>query len=261
MTRTFLAELEYDGGGYHGWQRQAAGRTVQEAFESILTRLADRSVRAQAAGRTDAGVHASAMAVSFDMPDRWEPAALLRALNALLAPDCWVAAVHEMRPGFRARHDATGRRYRYVVGTDAAAASPFRRRYEWALGRPLEAAELRSAAEVVLGTHDFRGFSVRGQEMAHYKCSIRHASWSARASGVGYSFEIEADRFLHHMVRMLVGTMVEIGLGRRPGADMRQILVSHDNQRTSPPAPAEGLYFVQARFPEPCFLGSRAVAR
>src|SRR5258706_1203273 len=118
MPRTFLVTLHYDGGQFAGWQRQPEERTVQADFEQVLERLCERPTRAHAAGRTDAGVHALGMAVSCQMPERWCATSLRRALNSLLPGDCWVAETREMRPGFHARTCATGRRYRYLVGTD-----------------------------------------------------------------------------------------------------------------------------------------------
>jgi tRNA pseudouridine38-40 synthase len=253
MARTFLVTLHYDGGGFAGWQRQAEGRTVQAVMEAALERLAGCLVRAHAAGRTDAGVHAVGMAVSCIMPERWTPAALHRALNALLPCECWAESVREMRPGFHARTSATGRRYRYLIGTDPAANSPFRRRYEWALGRPLDPDALEAAADAILAEHDFHAFSVRSSPRAHKRCRIRAARWSTRPEGQGMRFEIAADRFLHHMVRMLVGTMVDIGLGRRGLNDMARLLALDPGLTTSPPAPARGLYFVAADYPPECF--------
>ena len=130
MSRTFLAALHFDGSGFVGWQRQPAGRSVQVEFERVLERLFARRAVAHAAGRTDAGVHAAGLAVSFSAPASWSAAALRRALNALLPKDCWVESVHPMQPGFHARKSAISRRYRYDIGTDDAAASPFRRRFE-----------------------------------------------------------------------------------------------------------------------------------
>lgn len=248
MTRTFLALLHFDGRGFIGWQRQAAGRSVQSEVEAVLARLADGPVRAAGAGRTDAGVHAEGLGVSFAMPARWDPPALRRALNALLPADCWVAAVHEMAPDFHARKSALARRYRYAIGTDEASASPFRRPFEWALGRPLDLARLERAADVIRGEHDFEAFSVRGQEKPHHRCRLSVAEWRGRGA-LGVELHIEADRFLHHMVRMLVGTMVDIALARRPPEDMARLLEGRSNQETSAPAPPEGLYFVRATYP------------
>lgn len=250
MSRTFLAALHFDGSGFVGWQRQPAGRSVQVEFERVLERLFARRAVAHAAGRTDAGVHAVGLPVSFAAPTSWSAAALRRALNALLPKDCWVESVHPMQPGFHARKSALSRRYRYDIGTDDAAASPFRRPFEWALGRPLDVAALRSAATLLLGEHDFRAFAAKGEPKPHYLCRLSRAEWTLRPESRGVSFQVEADRFLHHMVRMLVGTMVDVGLERRPLSDVDALLERGDNSETSPPAPPQGLFFVAATYPE-----------
>ena len=248
MPRTVLVTLHYDGGRFAGWQRQTEGRTVQAEVERVLERLAGEVVRVHAAGRTDAGVHAIGMGVSCVVPERWTGAALRRALNALLPPDCWAAECQEMRGGFHARKCASGRRYRYVIGTDDGSRSPFRRRFEWALGQPLDGAALAGAAGVLPGEHDFSAFSVRSSPRAHKRCRIAAAGWTERSDRRGYRFEIAADRFLHHMVRMLVGTMTDIALGRRAPEDMDRLIAREPGVRTSPPAPPEGLYFVAAEY-------------
>jgi tRNA pseudouridine38-40 synthase len=249
MTVTFLALLQFDGRHFVGWQRQRVGRSVQGEVERVLERLAGAPISAHAAGRTDAGVHAEALAVSFALPQRWEATATRRALNALLPDDCWVSAVEPMQPDFHARRSALSRRYRYLIGTDPAAASPFRRPFEWALGRPLDGHALQAAARAICGEHCFESFAVRGQPKPHYRCRVLHAEWRDRPGGRGFEFRIEADRFLHHMVRMLVGTMTDIGLGRRPLGDVEILLGAADNAGTSPPAPPQGLYFVAATYP------------
>ncbi len=284
MSRTYLALLHYDGRAFAGWQRQPDVRTVQGEIERVLKRLCGSRIVANAAGRTDAGVHATGMGVSVELPERWEAEALHRALNGLLPADCWVERVSEMAPGFHARWSATGRRYRYDVGTDPASASPFRRGFEWALGRELDGGRLVEAAEVLPGRHSFEAYSVRQAEspmagkleesaaqagaelrpypdrgkrpyaLGPYECTVALAEWEVRPEGQGFRFHVAADRFLHHMVRFLVGTMVEIGLGRRPVEDMVTLLRTTDNHGTSQPAPVEGLYFVAAAYPEECFL-------
>jgi tRNA pseudouridine38-40 synthase len=252
VSRTFLATLHYDGTGFVGWQRQPAGRSVQSEFERVLERIFGRRTVAHAAGRTDAGVHALGQSVSFIAPASWTDLALRRALNALLPRDCWVQSVEAMHSGFHARKSALTRRYRYDVGLDEAAASPFRRKFEWALGRPLDLALMRAGASALSGEHDFRAFAAKG-DRPHYRCRIHLSHWELRPEGRGVSFQVEADRFLHHMVRMLVGTMVEIGLGRRPLGDMEMLLARRDNLATSPPAPPHGLYFVAATYPPELF--------
>ena len=260
-SRPVLAVMQYDGGGFVGWQRQPEGRTVQAEVEAVLERLTGGRTPAMGAGRTDSGVHALAQGVSFSAADKWlaDAAGLRRALNALLPRDIWVAAVHAMRAGFDARRSATGRQYRYLIGTDDAARSPFRRPYEWAFGngewgsRALPLAVLRSAAALVVGEHDFRGLAAAGAATPDYRCRVALAEWAPRADGAGVTFTIEADRFLHRMVRFLVGVMVDIALERRPLSDLSRLLVATDNQAASPPAPPQGLYLAAVRYPPDLF--------
>ena len=258
MSRTFLATLHYDGTGFVGWQRQPAGRSVQVEFERVLERLFERRTGAHASGRTDAGVHAQGIGVSFPAPPTWQAPDLRRALNALLPHDCWIASVHLMEPGFHARKSAISRRYRYDIGLDPAAASPFRHPFEWAVSRRLELAALQRSARMLVGRHDFSAFAVKGTPKPHYRCTLSLSEWTERPEGRGVSFHVEADRFLHHMVRMLVGTMVDIGAGRRPVEDIDRLLASGDNQATSPPAPPQGLYFVAAAYPPDLFVSPSA---
>ncbi len=246
----YYAVLHYVGADFAGWQRQAADRTVQGELEATLARLAGRRVVTHAAGRTDAGVHALGQVVSFRLPRVWDPPELLRAMRALVPADVWVARVGRAPEGFHARRQATARRYRYVVGCDPAAWSPFRRPFEWAVGTPLAAERLGASAAALLGTHDFRAFAVVGPRKPHHRCRVEVAAWQARPHREGFIFTIEADRFLHRMVRLLVGTMVDVGRGRRPVEDMPRLLRSESNRETSPPAPPHGLYFIGARYPQ-----------
>jgi tRNA pseudouridine38-40 synthase len=255
MGRAFLLTMQFDGTEYCGWQRQREGRSIQGEVEAALGRLAGGPVQAVAAGRTDAGVHALGMPVSTVMPQRWESADLLRAINALLPPSLAVSAVREVQPGTNARRSALGRRYHYHIGTDGSSRSPFRSRGVWPLGRPLDTGALQRAAGVILGEHDFRAFAVLGEPKPHYRCRVQEAEWQPQ-DGHGLRFVIAADRFLHHMVRFLVGTMVEIGLGRRREDDMEELLALDHNHRTAPPAPAAGLWFVEAWYPDTIWLGA-----
>jgi tRNA pseudouridine38-40 synthase len=160
-----------------------------------------------------------------------------------------------MQPGFHARKSALSRCYRYDIGLDDASASPFRRPFEWALGRALELDLLQTAARALRGEHDFRAFAAKGNK-PHHRCHLSVAKWEVRPQGQGVSFHVEADRFLHHMIRMLVGTMVDIGLKRRPPEDLAILLGRHDNSETSPPAPPQGLYFVAATYSPDLFIES-----
>lgn len=219
-----------------------------------MARLCGAPVRVTGAGRTDAGVHARGQAAGVVVPARWTPDALRRALNAVLPPDVWVAAAHAMRPEFHPRYSATSRRYSYLVGLDDAADSPFRRRWEWHYRRPVALDRLREAARALVGEHSFRAFAVRGTAPEHddHRCHVREARWEERPGGL--CFVIEANRFLHHMVRFLVGTMLDIGSGRRDPADIETLLAASDNSGVSPPAPAHALCLDHVEYPDHLYL-------
>jgi len=240
--------LEYSGHGFAGWQLQANDRTVQGEVEAALQRLDGDRVVVRAAGRTDAGVHALGQVIGFRTARGWAEDELHRALNALLPPDIWVRRLGPAPPGFDPRRDARSRRYRYVIGCDAGARSPFRHPWEWAYGRALHLPALQRAGAGLLGTHDFRGLCAAGQEKPHYRCTVSEAVWRPRPEAAGYIFEIEADRFLHRMVRFIVGASVAVADGRRPEDDLARLLGSTDNREASPPAPPQGLYLVRARY-------------
>ena len=257
MERALLLFLEFDGTDFCGWQRQPHGRSVQLVVEGALSELAGRACKAVAAGRTDAGVHALAMPVSVTMPERWTCGDLLRAMNAVLPSEIAVREVRAVAPGTDARRSALERRYRYDIGVDPSARAPFRSRNAWPLARSLSSAAMQRAADALSGEHDFRAFAAVGEPKPHYDCTITEAHWDQPEPG-RLRFTVAANRFLHHMVRMLVGTMVDIGLGRRAETDMTVLLNRRDNGATSPPAPAAGLSFLSARYPDSCFLTERA---
>jgi tRNA pseudouridine38-40 synthase len=252
--RTVQLVLHYDGSGFSGWQRQPEQRTVQGVIEHALERLCGEHTAALGSGRTDAGVHARGQAVGVRVPEKWTPDALRRALNAILPEDVWVAAAYDMRPEFHARYSAISRRYSYYVGTDDAAYSPFRRRTEFVCVYPLDRETLRAAAKPLVGEHSFRAFAVKGTapETDHHRCDVRSARWEDRPGGV--VFEIEANRFLHHMVRLLVGTMLDVATGRRAVGDIDELLMADDNTGASAPAPANALFLDAVEYPSDLYV-------
>jgi tRNA pseudouridine38-40 synthase len=253
-VRTVQLVLHYDGARFAGWQRQRDARTVQGELEAVLARLCGAPTPVVGAGRTDAGVHARGQAAGVRVPERWTAPALRRAMNALLPDDVWVAAAHEMRDEFHARFSAVARRYAYHVGTDEGARSPFRRAWEHAVRRPLERGRLDETAAAIVGDHCFRAFAVKGTAPADdpHRCIVADARWEAR--GPLLVFHVEANRFLHHMVRFLVGTMLDVGLGKRPPADMARLLAASTNDDVSPPAPAHALFLDAVRYPPDLYL-------
>jgi tRNA pseudouridine38-40 synthase len=254
--RTVQLVLHYDGAGFHGWQQQPGLRTVQGVVEEALERLSGSRVAALGSGRTDAGVHARGQSVGVHVPPRWAPRELRRALNALLPRDVWVAAAAEMRPEFHARYSAVSRRYAYYVGLDDDAASPFRRQREYAFRHRLELDALDAAAALVAGEHRFLAFAVRGTAPSDddHRCNVIGARWERRAGGL--VFRVTANRFLHQMVRFLVGTMLDIASGRRPPGDMLDLLGATDNSGVSPPAPPHGLYLECVEYPSHLYVQS-----
>ncbi len=253
-ARSVQLVLHYDGAAFAGWQRQPGQRTVQGVVEATLERLCSEPVPALGAGRTDAGVHARGQAVGVRVPEKWRAPELRRAMNALLPNDVWVERTHEMREDFHARYSAVARRYTYYIGTDDGAHSPFRRRTEWAVTRPLDRRLLDETARPLLGEHCFVAFAVRGTapDTDDHRCTIHDAAWHERPGGL--ELRIAANRFLHHMVRFLVGTMVDIATARREPASMTRLLAMPHNDETSVPAPAHGLFLDRVEYPRDLYL-------
>jgi tRNA pseudouridine38-40 synthase len=249
--RTVQLVLHYDGARFAGGQRQPATRTVQEVLEDALGRLCNAPTPVVGAGRTDAGVHARGQAAGAHVPATWTVARLRHALNAVLPDDVWVAEALEMHPTFHARHSALARRYSYHIGTDDGAHSPFRSRWEWVIARPLDRSALDASADALVGEHTFRAYAVRqtAPETDSHRCTVHLARWRDCPAGGGVMFEIEANRFLHHMVRFVVGTMVGEALGDRPAGTVARLLTAADNAETSPPAPAHALVLEAVRYP------------
>jgi tRNA pseudouridine38-40 synthase len=245
--RRFRFTLHYDGERFHGWQVQPDARTVQGELEQALGRLASRTVGVLGAGRTDTGVHATGQVASAILPGAWDAAGLERALNAILPEDIWVAAVDEVDLDFHARYDALARGYMYRVGTTSSARSPFRRRWCWPLGRALDRDLLDAAAARFPGKHSFRSFARSGQPERGHACTVLRSEWSDEGDA-GIAYRVTANRFLHHMVRYLVGTMVDVARRRRPVDDIDALLEGRAGFETSPPAPAAGLFLIRVYY-------------
>jgi tRNA pseudouridine38-40 synthase len=252
--------LQYDGSGFSGWQRQeeGRGRTVQGVLEEAAARLFQQPVTVRGAGRTDAGVHAIGQAADLLAPARWSVPELQRALNAVLPADVRVSAAYEMRSGFSARRHAVSRCYSYWVVPGTKVESPFRRRSEWAVRWPLDVRVLRGCAEAIVGNHSFRSFAVRGTAPPtdDHRCTVTRAVWRERPGGL--VFEIDANRFLHHMVRFLVGTMVEFAAARREGESWDEVMAAEDNSRAAAPAPAHALFLERVEYPPEAYAAPHA---
>ena len=247
--RSFRFILHYDGSGFFGWQIQREERTVQGELQAALERLTGAPRNVTAAGRTDRGVHATGQVASVTLTDRWTAGSLRKALNAVLPSDLWVADAALAPPEFHPRYDAIARVYSYRLGVDERADSPFRRAWCWPLVRQLNTDLLNASAAVLPGDHSFKAFAKAGQEERGDRCTIAGARWTQWE--LGSELTITANRFLHHMVRYLVGTMVDIARGRRPLDDMERLLDPGDSElETSPPAPPRGLFLRHVEYAE-----------
>jgi tRNA pseudouridine38-40 synthase len=236
---TFLKlTLEYDGTDFVGWQVQPNGRSVQEELEKGIARLCGDPVRVTGAGRTDAGVHARGQVASFRAPRELPRKAWTAGLNALLPEDLACVRAEIAPEGFDARRWARGKRYSYVILVTPVR-SPLERGRAWEIRRPLDVEAMRRAALALLGTHDFSAFRAADCPARTTVREIRRLE--LRQTGARIELVIEATAFLKHMVRNIVGTLVEIAHGRRDATSLAALLESRDRTRAGPTAPPHGL--------------------
>lgn len=241
--------IQYDGSRFHGWQLQPDVRTVQGELEAAAQRLTGARRPVVGSGRTDTGVHAIGQIASVDVPSRWTAGEFRRAMNAVLPDEIWLEEVVAVRSDFHPRYDAVERMYLYHVGLTDRAHSPFHRPWCWPLAEALDRKALDRCAGHLPGERSFRSFARTGQPQRGDICRVHAADWSPWED-LGLVFRITANRYLHHMVRYLVGTMVDVARGRRPEEDVRRLLDPDDtSQTTSPPAPPEGLFLARVTYP------------
>ncbi|MDE3154153.1 MAG: tRNA pseudouridine(38-40) synthase TruA [Acidobacteriota bacterium] len=274
--RTLKLTLAYDGSAYAGWQRQTNGVSVQQRLEEALARLEGSPVTAAAAGRTDAGVHATGQVASVRLARDMPLDALARAVNAILPPDIRLLDVAEVPDEFHARFAARAKTYQYRL-LDGGVVSPFDRSWVWAVPGPLDLEAMRTAARALEGRHDFASFQAAGSAVRDTVRTVLASSvgdrpgpaeeagviprtpacgWLHASTGRLLVYEITGDGFLRHMVRAIVGTLVEIGSGRRPVGWMAEVLAARDRGQAGPTAPAQGLCLVRVDY-DPIVLADR----
>jgi tRNA pseudouridine38-40 synthase len=237
--------VAYDGTEYSGFQRQANAPTVQEALEAALAQITQEAVTVLAAGRTDAGVHATGQTVAFDTAWRHGLDDLWRALNAILPADIAFLQIEEAAPDFHPRYDARSRRYRYTV-YNAPVRWPLALRYSLHVAAALDVAEMTQAAQLLVGEHDFAAF---GQPPKPGGTTVRRvlaAEWGIDTPQL--YFDIEANAFLYRMVRSIVGTLLQVGRGEMEVEEFAAVLASCDRDRAGPTAPSHGLCLVEVKY-------------
>jgi tRNA pseudouridine38-40 synthase len=245
-VRTLKLTISYDGTRFVGWQYQAEGQSIQGVLEEVLARIEGAPVSVQGAGRTDAGVHALAQVASVRLASPLDLATLGRALNAQLPGDIRVTAVEEAAPGFHARFSATSKTYRYQV-RNAPIVSPFERAYVWHVPERLDAAAMAGAARTLVGTHDFAAFRSTGSATTSTIRTMTRSTIDCDTSGL-ITYEIAGDGFLRHMVRAVVGTLVDVGRGWREPASVQALLETGHRGQAGPTAPPHGLFLVRVDY-------------
>ena len=235
--------IEYDGTDYNGWQLQPRGKTVEGAIEEALSQILRRPVDIVGQGRTDGGVHAEGQAAHFDFPDRLERESILYALLGVLPRDIAVWDLNEVAEDFHARFHARSRQYRFQIVTRP---SPLLERYAEMVLEPLDLDAMRKCAEYVRGTHDYESFTKSGPEQERTECTVWHSEFICESQLVTY--RVRANRFLRHMVRRLVGTMVQVGQGKRSVAEFEQLVDRPDRENSGHGADAKGLVLEQVEY-------------
>ncbi|MGF6526144.1 tRNA pseudouridine(38-40) synthase TruA [Variovorax sp. PvP013] len=240
--------VRYNGQAYQGWQSQRSGLTVQDRLEAALTRFADRPVATLCAGRTDAGVHALMQVVHFDTDIERTPFSWVRGTNRYLPADIALQWAHPVPDAFHCRASALTRRYRYELSQSPVRPSLDAGRVGWSM-RPLDGDAMRAAAAHLIGTHDFSSFrasacQARSPVKHLRRIDIARLDVSADGERCRWQFEFEADAFLHHMIRNLMGCLLRVGHGDAPPAWMAGVLAARSRKVAAPTFSADGLYFL-----------------
>ncbi len=245
--RRVAALIEYDGTGYAGWQSQTHSSSIQDAVQAALSFVAGHPIVAICAGRTDAGVHAVGQVIHFDTHAVRTPRAWVLGANTRLAPSIALQWAGEVDMGFHARHKAVRRVYRYFILNRSARSALQRTRTAW-IHRPLDAQAMHSAAQALIGEHDFSAF--RSIECQSQTTIRRVDAIEVSREGDLVSLQIAANAYLHHMVRNIVGTLIDVQRESDPRAAMLKVLTSADRRLAGVTAPASGLYLWRVEYPQ-----------
>jgi tRNA pseudouridine38-40 synthase len=243
MLRNIKLKIEYDGTNFYGWQVQPKLRTVQGEIRDRLNTVLGHEVNLTGSGRTDVGVHALGQVANFKTENQLNKESILRGLNGLLPDDIVINRVEEVELDFNARYSAKSRVYKYRVYLGRTA---ILRKYVWEVLYSLNLEKILKATEEICGERDFSSFCVAESTKENSICKVASATWEK--SGNELIFVVKADRFLHTMVRSLVGTLIEVGRGYFSVSDFVNIIKAKDRRKAGPTAPACGLYLVEVKY-------------
>lgn len=243
--RNIKLTIEYDGTDYHGWQFQPNARTIQGVMEERIGTIVNEKIGLNASGRTDAGVHALNQVANFKTSSGISCKALQKGLNALLPQDISVKEVCEVDADFHSRFSATGKVYTYQI-LNRPYPSALVCRFSWFIRYPLNTERMDRAAAHIIGAHDFSSFRASSCGAPHPIKTVR-AAWFRKEGGL-LVFEIEATGFLHHMVRNIVGTLVDVGMGRMTTDSFKEVFHSKDRRLAGVTAPSQGLFLKEVKY-------------
>jgi tRNA pseudouridine38-40 synthase len=241
----YFIELSYNGKAYHGWQNQPNAISVQEVVEKALSTILKTKISIMGAGRTDAGVHASQMFAHFDFEGNFEVKDLVYKLNSFLPQDIAIQDIFEVKPEIHSRFYAESRTYLYKISTSK---NVFDYDFTYQVQLPLDVDAMNEACKILFQYKDFQCFSKSNTDVKTYNCDIKEAFWTLESNQL--IFTITADRFLRNMVRAVVGTMVNIGLGKLKPDDLHKIIASKNRSEAGFSVPAHGLYLVKIIYPD-----------
>lgn len=237
--------LEYDGTNYHGWQIQPTGATVQGTLEAALSRILNRPIRVRVAGRTDAGVHALGQVATFQATPPLDLVRFQHSLNSVLPSDIAIHAISEVPDTFHPRYDARSRTYQYRVW-NRPSPSAIQARYSWHIPYPLDQGAMHAAAALLTGPHNFASFQGADSVERTPWRTVMHSVVCRERDFLVYT--VEARSFLRHMVRNIVGTLVDVGRGALSTDEFAAVFAAHDRSRAGLNAPPQGLFLVAVRY-------------
>jgi tRNA pseudouridine38-40 synthase len=246
MLKNFKITIEYDGTAYHGWQRQAEDRTIQGEIEKALMTMTGNAVTLTGSGRTDAGVHAFGQVANFRCHTALDSVVFQKGLNSLLPKDIVITMCTQVSVNFHARYDVKNKSYHYRILNRNLPAAIFRQ-YAWHIPKKLDLDAMATSLHYIIGTHDFKAFEGTGSPRANTVRSIMHADLEKMDDGY-LIFKIQGNGFLKFMVRNIIGTLVDVGLGKITPDDFNNILLSKDRSLAGVTAPAHGLFLMQVDY-------------